>query len=316
MATKVLIADKFPEIWLEELKKSNLEVIYDPKLGENDLIEAAKDKDIIVVRSTKVNADTINNSEALKLIIRAGSGVNNINIPAATNKEISVANTPGKNAVAVAELAMGHIISLDRKIPSNVIDFKNGTWNKAEYSKAEGLLGRTLGIIGVGNIGKEIAKRAKAFGMDVLGFDIFEVKGVDIEMVDDMKDLIKRSDIISLHLPANDKTKGMFNDELFGLMKEGACLINTSRAEVINEESLIKAVKEKGITAGIDVFSEEPEQKTGSVSSKLQDVDGIYVTHHIGASTQQAQNAVAEEAVNVINTFVKNGNVLNCVNKK
>ncbi|MBI9070422.1 MAG: phosphoglycerate dehydrogenase [Melioribacteraceae bacterium] len=314
MSKKVLIADKFPEKWISVLEKNGIEVINKPALGENDLVEAAKNVDVVVVRSTKVNAEAINNSEDLKLIIRAGSGFNNIKTDAATAKGVAVANTPGKNAVAVAELAMGHILCLDRKIPSNVSDFNNGVWNKAEYSKADGLLGKTLGIIGVGNIGKELAKRALAFGINVIGYDLFEVKDVNFEMVSDLDELVKQSDIISLHLPANDKTKGMFNDEMFAKMKDGAMLINTSRAEVVNEDSLLKAVAEKGIVAGVDVFADEPEAKTGEVKSKLQGIKGIYVTHHIGASTEQAQDAVAEETINVILGFAKDGTVKNKVN--
>ena len=175
MKVKVLIADKFPELYINQLKDMDLEVDYQPKLGEKDLPEAAKDADILVVRSTIVNAETINASRKLNLIIRAGAGVNNINIPAANQKGIYIANCPGMNSIAVAELAVGLMISLDRRIPDNVIDFRNGKWNKGVYSKAEGLFGKTLGIIGVGNIGKEVAKRAIALGMNVYGKDISRI---------------------------------------------------------------------------------------------------------------------------------------------
>jgi D-3-phosphoglycerate dehydrogenase len=313
---KVLVADKFPENHIQTLKDNGFEVAYEPKLGENDLPNAVDGVDFIVVRSTNVNAEAINNGSRLKIVIRAGSGYNNIDVAAATAKGVSVANTPGKNAIAVAELAMGLIVSLDRKIPDNVKDFNAGVWNKAKYSKAEGLFGKTIGIIGVGNIGKEIAKRAQAFGMKVLGYDIVKSEGLGIEYIDDVEKLISQSDVISLHVPANAQTKGMFNDKLFGLMKKGAMLINTSRADVIDEEALIKAVKEKGICAGVDVFKGEPEGKDGAVSSKLQNIDGIYVTHHIGASTEQAQDAVAIETVNILVEYKNSGKVLNCVNKK
>lgn len=311
---KVLVADKFPDIYINNMNDLNLEVINNPKLGENDLPEAGKDVDVIVVRSTIVNEKTISNSNNLKLIIRAGSGVNNIDVKAASAKGIPVANCPGKNSIAVAELAMGMIVALDRKIPDNVKDFNSGVWNKAKYSKAEGICGKTLGIIGVGNIGKEIAKRAQAFGMKVIGYDIIKTEGIGIEYYDDVEKLISESDVITLHVPANPQTKGMFNDRLFGLMKKGAMLINTSRADVIDEDALIKAVKEKGIVAGVDVFKREPEGKDGAVTSKLQNIDGIYVTHHIGASTEQAQNAVAEETVRIIAEFQKTGQAINRVN--
>lgn len=312
---KVLVADKYPDNYIQELKAKNLEVIYEPKYGEKEIAENIKGVDYLIVRSTKVNADAINNSDNLKIIIRAGSGYNTIDVEAASAKGVSVANTPGKNSVAVAELAMGLMISLDRKIPDNVGDFKKSVWNKAEYSKADGLLGKTLGVIGVGNIGKEFAARAKAFGMKVYGYDIVRMEGIDLEYVDDMKKLVAEADVISLHLPANDKTKGMFNKEMFALMKNGATIINTSRPQVVDEDALIEAVKTKNIKAGLDVFLDEPEGKTGDVKSKFQGVENIYVTHHIGASTAQAQDAVAQETVKIISTHMENGEVLNCVNK-
>lgn len=313
---KVLIADKFPEKHMQSLKNSGIEVNYQPKLGENDIAGAVGESEFIVVRSTKVNAAAIEAGSNLKIIIRAGAGYNNIDVAAATAKGIAVSNTPGKNSVAVAELAMGLIISLDRKIPDNVKDFNSGVWNKDKYSKADGLFGKTLGIIGVGNIGKEIAKRAQAFGMKVIGYDVFKQEGIGVEYIDDVEKLVAQADIITLHVPASPQTKKMFNEKLFGLMKKNAMLINTSRADVIDEDALIQAVKEKGITAGVDVFSGEPEGKDGAVTSKLQNIDGIYVTHHIGASTEQAQDAVAEETVKIILEYAKSGVVLHCVNKK
>jgi D-3-phosphoglycerate dehydrogenase len=313
---KVLIADKFPDNHIQTLKDNGIEVVYEAKAGENDIPNLVKDAEFIVVRSTNVNAAAINAGANLKIVIRAGSGYNNIDVKAATEKGISVSNTPGKNSIAVAELAMGLLVSLDRKIPDNVKDFNAGVWNKAKYSKAEGLFGKTLGIIGVGNIGKEIAKRAQAFGMKVIGYDVVKSEGIGIEYIEDLEKLISRSDVITLHVPANPQTKGMFNDKLFGLMKKGAMLINTSRADVIDEDALIKAVKEKGIIAAVDVFKGEPEGKDGAVISKLQNVDGIYVTHHIGASTEQAQDAVAEETIKIILEYKKSGQILHCVNKK
>jgi D-3-phosphoglycerate dehydrogenase len=315
MKVKVLIADKFPEPYIQQLRDHDLEVIYEPRLGEADLPEAVKEADILVVRSTKVNAATINNSKTLNLIIRAGSGVNNIDIPAANQKGIYVANCPGMNSVAVAELAMGLMISLDRRIPDNVIDFRNGKWNKGEYSKAEGLQGKNLGIIGVGNIGKEVAKRALAFGMNVYGKDISRIEGVMIKDFSEMNELLPMCDIITIHLPATPETKGLFNREMFSYLKPGTLLINTSRADIIDEDALLEAIKEKNIRAAVDVFKGEPEGKTGEVKSKLQDNPNIYVTHHIGASTEQAQNAVAEETIRIILDYINSGIIAHWVNR-
>lgn len=312
---KVLIADKLPEQYVQKLRDHDLEVIYEPKLGENDLPKAAEDVDIIVVRSTVVNAETIEKSKKLNLIIRAGAGYNNINVAAANKKGVYVANCPGKNAIAVAELALGLIISLDRQIPDNVSDFRAGKWNKAAYSKANGLYGKTIAIVGLGNIGREVAIRAKAFGMNVYGKDISRIEGVEYKDFSEFDQVLPIADVVSLHLPLTPNTKGLFNDKMFSYMKNGAYFINTSRPGVVDEDALIKAVKEKGIRAGLDVFMDEPEQKSGEVKSKLQDVDGIYVTHHIGASTDQAQNAVAEEAIQIILDFINSGVIDHWVNR-
>jgi D-3-phosphoglycerate dehydrogenase len=293
----------------------DLEVIYSPKLGEKDLPEAAKEVDILVVRSTIVNAETINTSRTLNLIIRAGAGINNIDISAANKKGIYVANCPGMNSVAVAELAMGLMISLDRRIPDNVADFRKGVWNKGEYSKAEGLKGKTLGIIGVGAIGKEVAKRALAFEMNVYGKDISRIEGVQIKDFSEMDQLLPLCDIVTIHLPATSDTKGLFNKKMFGYMKKGALLINTSRADIIIEEDLLEAIKEKNIRVAVDVFKGEPEAKTGQVTSVLKDNPNVYVTHHIGASTEQSQNAVAAETVRIVKDYTTSGVIAHWINR-
>ncbi len=315
MKVKVLIADKFPELYINQLKEMELEVDYQPKLGEKDLPEAAKEADILVVRSTIVNSETIKSSKKLNLIIRAGAGVNNIEIPSANQKGIYVANCPGMNSIAVAELAIGLMISLDRRIPDNVIDFRNGKWNKGEYSKAEGLFGKTLGIIGVGNIGKEVAKRALALGMNVYGKDISRIEGVMIKDFSEMSQLLPLCDVVTIHLPATKETKGLFNKEMFGYMKPNSLLINTARADIIDQDALIEAVKTKNIRVAMDVFKGEPEEKTAEIKSPLQELKNVYITHHIGASTEQAQNAVAAETIRIIKDFTTSGVIAHWVNR-
>lgn len=315
MKMKVLITDKFPDQYIKKLKDSEIDVIYNPKLGENDLPEAAKDVDCLVVRSTIVNAATIENSQNLNLIVRAGAGVNNIDIKAANKKGVYVSNCPGKNSIAVAELALGLMLALDRRIPHNVADFKAGKWNKGEYSKAEGLFGKTLAIVGYGNIGKEVAKRAQAFGMNIYAKDISRIEGYGVKDFSEFDQILPIADIVTIHLPATTQTKGLFNDDMFKLMKPGALLINTSRHDIIDEDALIRAIKEKNIRAGLDVFKGEPEAKDGPVSSKLQEIDNVYITHHIGASTEQAQNAVAEETVNIILRYINSGVIDHWVNR-
>ena len=315
MKVKILIADKFPEKYVEEFKSMDLDVNYSPKLGENDLPAAAKDTDILIVRSTIVNAETIKSANNLNLIIRAGAGVNNIDISTANQQGIYVANCPGKNSVAVAELAMGLMISLDRSIPDNVSDFRAGKWNKAKYSKAEGLKGKTLGIIGVGSIGKEVANRAISFGMNVYGKDISRIEGVAVKDFTEMDQLLPLCDIVSIHLPSTADTKSLFDKKMFSYLKPNTLLINTSRQDVIDEGAMLEAIKEKNIRVALDVFKNEPEGKTGEVSSPLADNPNIYITHHIGASTAQAQNAVAEETVNIVKHYLHSGIIDHWVNR-
>jgi len=228
---------------------------------------------------------------------------------------VYVSNCPGKNAVAVAELTIGLMIALDRWIPDNVIDFRNGIWNKDKYSKAQGLYGRTLGVIGVGNIGKEVAKRALALGMNVYGKDISRIEGVAIKDFSEMDQLLPLCDVVSVHLPLTEQTRNLFDQKMFSYMKDGALFINTSRAEIVDEDALLWAVENKKIRAALDVFKDEPEAKAGTVSSKLQSNPNIYVTHHIGASTEQAQNAVAEETVRIIKDYLTSGVIAHWVNR-
>lgn len=312
---KLLIADNFPEQYIQRLKDADIDVIYNPKLGENDLPEAAIEVDCLVVRSTVVNAKTIEESKQLNLIVRAGAGVNNIDIPAANKKGIYVSNCPGKNSIAVAELAIGFMFALDRRIPHNVADFKAGKWNKGEYSKAEGLFGKTLAIVGYGAIGKEVAKRAQALGMNIYAKDITRIEGYGVKDFSEFDQVLPIADVITVHLPQTPETKNLFDDKMFGYMKKDAIFINTSRAGIVDEDALIRAVKEKGLKVGLDVFKGEPETKDGSVSSKLQELDNVYVTHHIGASTEQAQNAVAEETVNIILQYIRSGVIAHWVNR-
>lgn len=319
MKNKILVADKFPEKYIQQMKDLGLDVIYEPKLGEKDLPEAAKEVEILVVRSTVVNEEAINNSKKLNLIIRAGSGVNNINIAAANKKGIYVANCPGMNSIAVAELAVGLMIAIDRRIADNVSDFRNGKWNKAEYSKADGLFGKTLGIVGTGQIGVEVINRVKPFGLNIIAWsrsltnEKAELLGV--ERCQTLDEVFTKADIISVHLAQTADTKKLINKDLINKMKKGAYFINTSRAGVVDEDALIEAAKAEKIFLGLDVFNNEPEGKGGDFTTPLQGLKNVYLTHHIGASTEQAQDAVADETVKIINEFVHSGVIRNWVNR-
>ncbi len=316
---KVLVADKFEQSGLDGLRALGCEVIYDPSLKEESLIEALRlhNPDILVVRSTKVTAPMLEAGD-LSLVIRAGAGVNTIDVATASKRGIYVANCPGKNAIAVAELAFGLILSLDRRIPDNVQQLREGRWNKKEFSEARGLAGQTLGLIGVGNIGREMIPRARAFGMRVIAWS----RSLTPETAEALQigyratplDVASEADIVSVHVALTPETHHLCGRAFFEAMKPCAYFINTARAEVVDEEALLWAVREKGIRAGLDVFSTEPAAAEGAFDNPLVHLPNVYGTHHIGASTQQAQEAIAEEVVNIVRTYMQTGHVPNVVN--
>ena len=315
---KILIADSFPAHWMETLKAKH-EVIYEPKLGEA-LPAALKEKqpEILIVRSTKVSAAAIDGDAKLKLIIRAGAGFDTIDIKHAKEKGVGVCNCPGTNSIAVAELVFGFILSLDRRIYDNTADLRAGVWNKTKYSKARGIYGRTLGIIGLGHIGREVAKRAEAFGMKIIGFDPFAkpetLKGLNVTLVDDAYKLAAQSDVITVHVPNTAETKNFFDEKFFAACKDGAYFINAARGGIVKESALIDACKKKNMRAGLDVYEHEPEATATKFDDVVAKEPNIYGTHHIGASTDQAQDSVSELAVKIVETFAASGKFLHQVN--
>ncbi len=317
---KILIADKFEAEGVAGLKQITPDVSPEAGLKDEALTKriAEYDPAVLIVRSTKVNAAALAAGKSLKMVIRAGSGYDTIDVKAASERGIKVANCPGMNAVAVAELVMGHLLNADRRIAANVADLRAHTWNKKEYSKARGLKGSMLGIIGVGNIGKEVAKRALAFDMNILFFDILpNVKPANDPRCRkaDIDTIFREADYVTLHVPGTGDTKHLVNAARLATMKPHAVLINTSRASVIDEAALITALKEKKIrAAGVDVFENEPAADAKECTSPLADLPNLFGTHHIGASTDQAQLAVAEETVRIVREFKNTGKVLNCVN--
>jgi D-3-phosphoglycerate dehydrogenase / 2-oxoglutarate reductase len=316
---KVLIADKFEESGIEALKEIGCEVVYHPDLKDDSLVEAVRDSkaDVLVVRSTKVTEAALA-AGRLSLVVRAGAGYNTIDVKAASSRGIYVSNCPGKNSIAVAELAFAMILALDRRLPDNVADLRAGKWNKKEYGKARGLYGRTLGLIGLGQIGREMITRAKAFGMDVTGWSRSltpeSAAELGIAYRQTIVEVAYDCDILSVHIALAPDTRGAINDDVFDAMKPGSYLINTSRAEVVDQAALKRAVKSKGIRAGLDVFANEPEVATGDFNDEIVTLPNVYGTHHIGASTDQAQEAIAAETVRIISAFKETGNVPNVVN--
>lgn len=321
---RVLIADKFEKQGVDGLTGLGCQVTHDPDVTPQNLGAAIEqlDPQVLVVRGKKVPGAAFANARSLKLVIRAGAGYDSIDCAAAAAKGIAVCNCPGMNAVAVAELVMGLLVCLDRRIPDQVADLRAGHWNKGAYSKARGLKGMTLGLIGVGAIAREVIKRARAFDMDVIAhsLNMNPLRAQDLGVRyggntrADLLKMLPECDAVSLHVAANAESERMCNAEFFAAMKPGAYFINTSRGSVVDEAALREAVQSKGLRAGLDVFEDEPGEAKCSYTTPTAALPGVYGTHHVGASTDQAQLAVAEEVVRIVKVYRNTGKFENRVN--
>ncbi len=318
---KVLIADKFSDEHLTKLTELGHEVSFEPTLTKDDLPDAMGGYEALVVRSTKVTSETIDAADKLNLIIRAGAGTNTIAVDDAARRGVFVCNTPGKNAVAVAELTMGLIMAIDRNIPDQVKDLRRGKWRKKRYSKTKGLAGRSIGIVGLGAIGLEVAQRAHAFEMEIAVVDrpnrdplrLNTLKQLGTRFEPDLTALAASCDILSFHLPATPQTEGLVSRELLAVMRPETVIINTARGTVIDEEALLEVIDEKRLRVGLDVYKGEPGAGDAAFTSTLAQHPAVYGTHHIGASTNQAQTAIADAVIDAIESFQR-GIPLNCVN--
>ena len=332
---KVLVADKFEKSGIDGLAAAGCEVVYEPELKDDALVQAIRSTgaDVLVVRSTKVTTPMLD-AGRLSLIVRAGAGYNTIDVAGASTRGIYVSNCPGKNAIAVAELAFALMLSLDRRVPDNVADLRAGKWNKKEYSKAQGLYGKTLGLLGIGSIGQEMIRRAAGFGLNVvlwsrrfdgqnramseqeareLGVEA-AARTIRIDIAPSPSEIAARADILSVHLALGSDTRNIVNAALLGRLKPGAMFINTARGEVVNAGDLAAAIRDKKLRVGLDVFASEPASATGDFSDELISLPNVYGTHHIGASTDQAQEAIAAETVRIIRSYKDTGRVPNVVN--
>ena len=302
---KVLVADRISEKALNRLRRAGIEVVFQPDVVAESLWDAIVESraDVLVVRSTRVNAGALAGGR-LKLVIRAGAGFNTIDVDAAGASGIYVSNCPGGNANAVVELAFGLMLALDRHIPENVQDLRRGKWNKLLYSDGGGLRGRTLGLIGLGTIGRKMVPVAKAFGMDVVAWSRSltpaDARDEGVAMAGTPIEVASTCDIASVHVALNEDTRLLIGDDFFEAMKPGAMFINTARAEVVDEDALARAVRERGIRAGLDLFEGEPTSGTGVIHNRLFDLEGVIGTHHIGGQTAEAQEAIANETVRII----------------
>lgn len=315
----VLIADKFEQSGRDGLQASGCEISYQPDLKEDALVAAigTVKPDVLIVRGTKIT-EAMLDAGPVKLVVRAGAGYNTIDVAAASKRGIYVSNCPGKNSIAVAELALALILALDRRIVDNVIALRRGEWNKKEFSKARGLFGRTLGLIGLGKIGQEMIPRARAFGMPTVAWsrsltpDAAAALGVEYKATP--REVAGAADIVSVHLALNADTRSSIGADFFNAMRPGAYFINTARGEVVDQAALIEAMNTRGIRAGLDVYAAEPTSGAAEFTDAIGKEENLYGTHHIGASTDQAQEAIATETVRIIRQFKETGQVPNVIN--
>jgi D-3-phosphoglycerate dehydrogenase len=317
----VLIADKFEESGIQALEAHGCRVTSRPELTADDLADAVRELDpnVLVVRSTKVHAPVFDAGQRLSLVIRAGAGYDTIDVAAASDRAVFVANCPGKNSVAVAELAWALILACDRRLPEQTAALQRGEWNKKGFAKARGLHGRTLGVVGLGRIGHAVAERGRAFGMPVVAWSRSltpeRAEAMGYEYCATPLDVARRADVISLHVASKPETKHLVNAEFCSALRPGTILINTTRGAVVDEAALLKAVRDEGVRVGLDVYASEPAAGDKSFSNPLLEEPNVVGTHHVGASTDQAQQAIAGETVRILTAYADTGTVPNCVNR-
>lgn len=317
---KILIADSLDDTALEQLRAAGDEVVVAPDVTAETLPDRIGEAEVLVVRSTEVTGAAIDAGKKLAVVVRAGAGTNTIDTDHAAAKAVYVCNVPGRNAIAVAELAFGLLLAVDRHIADATADLRAGTWNKQAHSRADGLYEASIAIIGLGEIGMTMAERAAGFGMQVLALDKDRPKPVrkrckqlGVELLPDLPTLLGRSDVVSVHVPGDSSTRKLVDAEFLAAMKPGAVLVNTSRGDTIDAAALVAAMDDRGIRCGLDVWPDEPSGGTGAFDSALARHPNVVGTHHIGASTEQAQRAVAEGTVEVIESY-RRGDIANCVN--
>lgn len=318
---RLLFADRLPEQTITDLEVRGHVCVVEPGLKADDLASRIAGYDGLVVRSTKVKRSVFEAADRLALVIRAGSGTNTIDTDTAATRGVFVCNVPGRNAAAVAELTMGLLLAIDRRIADNVVDLRSGHWDKKRYSKAGGLLGSTMGIIGLGSIGLAVAERAVAFGIQVQalakpgreGDVVTRAEELDIMMCESLAELLSSSDIVSLHVPSAEDTRNLVDKSFLAQLRPGAILLNTSRGDVVDERALLEALDAGAVRAGLDVFADEPSGGKGPWDSELARHPNVVATHHIGASTEQAQRAIAAGVTEIVEAFMA-GEARHCVN--
>ncbi len=296
MAEKVLVCNPVAEEAIDMLKDAGFEVHEEFGMSQEELTEKVPPYEAMIVRSsTKVRKPTLDAAENLKVIGRPGIGLDNIDVEHAREKGIAVHNTPTATTISVAELAMTHILACFRDVVAGTNSLREGGWIKSELKSNE-IYGKTLGVIGYGNIGRAVAERAHAFGMDIIAFDVVDIEDPEPATMVDMDTLLKESDVMTLHVPHMEATHHMLSHEEFEKMKDDAVIVDCARGGVIHEEALYEALKDNKIRfAAKDVFEEEPP---GEIP--LFELDNFHATPHIGAQTEEGQIRAGTQAAEKI----------------
>jgi len=316
---RVLITDAFDSSAADTLRESGFDVIHNPMLDDDTLAAAMQDlqPQVLVARSVRVGEDALRASSQLALAVCAGSEAQCIDLGAASRLGVMVSHCPGRNAAAVAELAWGLIVACDRRIPDQVTDLRGGRADISRYAGAAGLAGRTLGIVGLGQVGQEIARRGLAFGMHVVAWskhiteDRCDALGVDF--CANLVNLAKLADVISVSVTGNEETRGLLGEKFFNALRPGSIVVNTSRGHVCDEAALLHAVRQRGVRAGLDIFSDDVQARSGAESALASEC-GVYGTFRVGDRTEQARLSIDSEVVRILRAWHADGTVLNCVN--
>lgn len=317
---RILIADKLAPFVPGRLQDLGAAVTVDAKADGDSLTAriAELDPDVVIVRSTKVQAAQIEAGKRLALVIRAGAGVNTIDLATCSKRGVYVANCPGKNAIAVAELVMGHLVNLDRRIVDNAVALRNHTWDKKTFGSARGLAGRTLAVIGTGQIGQEVITRARAFAMKVVAWspelDAAMAERIGVTRCDTIEDAVRGADAVTIHVALAKETRGRIGESVFAAMKPGAYFINAARSEIVDHDALLRAIDEKHFRVGLDVFPDEPTASQAAYTHAIADHAAVYGTHHIGASTDEAEEAVGRETLRIVAAYRDGAAIPNVVN--
>jgi len=315
---RVLVADRLNPDSLDEMRALPIEVTYEPDIKPEALPQALDSVNVLVVRGTEVRERALRAGKALNLIIRAGAGVSNIDVAMASERGIYVANCPGKNAAAVAELTFTLIGCIDRRVPEAVSSLRAGNWEKHEYARAAGLAGRNIGILGLGHVGRAVLKLAHAYNMKAFSHSrsltTARAAELGVTLARSPEELAREVDILTVHLEFVERTRGIVSRAVLEALPDGAIFVNTARPELVDYTALLEVTPKKRLRLGLDVFPDEPGTRHGSFAHPILSAGLVYATPHIGASTDEAQTAIANECVRILRSFVTKGEVPNVVN--